>query len=96
MADCSESEINYIEQYRLFYKSIINKFLQFPKNSVWAISCIKHTAAYLDEYYDSENYKVEEKTGKTIKDAIREFVLEGKRVEQIDKVDWPNNVACAS
>ena len=96
MADCSEPEVAYIEGYRSYFNSVIQKVLQFRKNSAWTISCIKHTGAYLDQYYDGQDYKVEEKTGMTMKKAVEEFVFEKKRIEKIDVVGWPNNVACAS
>ena len=95
MTDCSEAEVNYIEQYRRHFNNFIDKFLSFTKNSAWTISCIKHTSAYLDECYDSDNFRVPHQSGVTIKTAVEDFIFKRKKIQKIDKVQWPDNTACA-
>lgn len=92
---CTDAEIDHINGYRDTFNQFIDKFLLFPKNSAWTISCIKHTGAYLDQYYDGDDYKVPQLTGTTMKEAIEDFVLRNKRVVTIDEVDYPDNEPCA-
>jgi hypothetical protein len=65
------------------------------KNSAWSIGCSQHGYSYTNKYYNADTERVPAKTGLTIKQAIKAFVFDNKRVVQIETQPWPANTGCA-
>ena len=63
--------------------------------SIWSIACSNHVYAAYQAFYNNPHQKIPTQTGKTVKDVIDEFVLEGKQNAIYDKNGWPSNTGCA-
>lgn len=87
--------MQFIEDYRTEYLSLMGKIMQFSKNSAWSIACSDHCFADFKFRYAVDVVRVPAVEGLTVKDAVESFVFEDKRISSIDQVTWPNNQPCA-
>lgn len=83
-----------IEDYRNKSVASWGNLTKYEKNGIWGISCSQHGFLYNYLLYDSNYYRVPEKTGPTILKALQDFVSgSGPRIN-IDSVAWPHNDPC--
>lgn len=87
--------MQFIEDYRTQYLSLLGNIMQFSKNSAWSIACSAHCYADFKIRYAVDVVRVPAVEGLTVKDAVESFVFEDKRISSVDKVTWPNNEPCA-
>lgn len=66
-----------------------------PDVSIWSIACSNHVYACRNDFYNSPHQKVPANTGRTVKDAIEEFVFQNRQVIAFDEAAWPANEGCA-
>jgi O-palmitoleoyl-L-serine hydrolase len=96
LSGCNASELALIEQYRSNYKKTLNNFLEANQElSVWSIACSNHVYAFEDVFYDNPHERIPAQTGKTVRDMVEEFVLQGTKNIVIDAEGWPSNTGCA-
>ena len=96
LSKCNKTELDYIEKYRAAYKQTLNKFVAInPDLSIWSIACSKHVYACYKDFYDSPHQKIPANTGKTVRDAVEEFVFHGTKNVLFDAEGWPSNTGCA-
>ena len=88
---CSSAELKAIEDYRAKYISHINDHLKTPQRGIWTIACSQHTYSPYKEFYNVDVQRVPQKTGLTVKDAIKAFVFEDKINWTQDSNPWPLN-----
>lgn len=71
-----------------------NIYAEEGGNSIWYIGCSKHTYLNTDTVYDSNNFRIPALVGRSVKEAVEDFV-EGMKFLDIDWLPWPNNYMCA-
>ena len=92
LSSCTTDQMTYIEKYRTEYRTFLYHFMiNNPKLSFWSVACSNHVYAYYDAFYNNPLEKIPTKSGKTVKDAIDEFVFENKVNQVYDKNGWPSN-----
>ena len=85
-----------IENYRSSFKEVLTQLVATnPESSIWAISCSFHVYASINGLYDSPTEKVPMGVGSTARQAVEQFVMEGKRVIIYDTEPWPHNQPCS-
>lgn len=95
LANCTNLQMDAIEVYRSLYLEKFLPGLLKWGHSAWSISCAWHAAMYITKLYDSDLQKVPKNDGPTMRTAVEEFVLDGKRVIAVDLFAWPANTPCA-
>ena len=91
---CNSDEMAYIESYRAKFLSVMGEYMKNERNSGWLISCSTHGYAS-NKYFNDNKEEVPHGSGNTVEKAINEFVLDRKRVVDVDVFAWPGNTPCA-
>jgi hypothetical protein len=62
---------------------------------MWSIACSQKVYQVYENMYDADAQRVPMKTGKTVKDAMKNFIFEDKIEWTVDGNPWPSNQPCA-
>lgn len=95
LSKCNQTELADIEHYREKYLKIIDILTAKEDNNVWTIACSNHAYGLLDRFYNVEWQRVPSGSGRTVKDAVLEFMSGAKKIVSVDEEPWPNNRNCA-
>lgn len=60
------------------------------------IACSLHASAPWNYTYNVPIVRVPEQSENSVRNAIKQFVLDDKPVWMVDSVAWPNNRPCAN
>lgn len=94
LADCAETDLRVVEDYRQYYMNYLQRITSLGHN-VWSIACSWHAVALFDNFYESPLQKVPMESGSTMQEAIYRYVFAGGKVVDIDLLPWPSNAPCA-
>lgn len=90
--DCSESDMNALEQLRSGHLKALKGFAANNKTGYWWISCLSHTLSYWA--MGDTRWEVPANSGNTLDHALSLF-LSGTQARFIDEIAWPNNAPCS-
>lgn len=73
----------------------INESLKDKGWGMWSIACSQHVYQVFNDMYNSDQQRVPMRSGKTVKDAMQNFIFGDKIEWTSDLNPWPSNQPCA-
>ena len=93
---CDKESLTLAHKYKDYQNKLLeNEWKNTDNLSIWSPSCIAH--CFREGKKISRNWEVPEDSGNNINSVVKEFLEnEGKkRMNYLDRIDWPENTNCA-